>query len=49
MDVEKPYWVDRWVVMEPGAWRLREGAPLEVIKAFEEFMKLLQEIDISKR
>lgn len=32
--IDSPYFVD-----EPGNWHLKEGAPEEVIKEFEKFMK----------
>lgn len=32
-----------WFVAEPDNWHLKEGAPEEIVKEFEEYMK--QEVD----
>jgi len=36
----KPYWFDEWVIITEEGWKLKEGAPEEVKKAFEEYMKV---------
>ena len=35
----KPEWFDEWVIVEPDNWHLKKGAPDEIKKEFEEFMK----------
>ena len=34
-----------WFVMEFGNWHLKEGAPEEIVKEFEEYMKQDDEAD----
>ena len=31
-------WMDEWVVFEPNNWHLKDGAPEEIAKAFDEYM-----------
>jgi len=32
-------WMDEWVIFDPGNWHLKDGAPEEVVLAFEQYMK----------
>ena len=32
-------WMDEWMVFEPGNWHLKDNAPEEVIKAFNDYMR----------
>ena len=38
---DSPFFVD-----EPGNWHLKPGAPADVVKEFNDYMKALKELDI---
>ena len=43
MQVSKPDWFDKWVITDVDNWHLKENAPVEVKKEFEEIMEFINE------
>ena len=43
MQVSKPDWFDKWVIPDVDNWHLKENAPEEVKKEFEEIMGFINE------
>ena len=43
MQIAKPNWFDKWVIPETDNWHLKENAPEEVKKEFEEIMEFINE------
>ena len=43
MQVSKPDWFDKWVITDVDNWHLKENAPVEVKKEFEEIMGFINE------
>lgn len=46
MSIRRPKFVDSpYFVMEDGNWHLKEGAPEEVVREFEEYMEYKKELE----